>query len=476
MAINGLTDDEEAAFTTLQPKHKDVLTTLGGLENYYNGEQRLQHLGIALPEEFRDFQVIVNVPRMAVDEPTARQELTAFQRSGQAKADPVLREAWEVNNLDVQAPQVHTDRGIFGRSIVSVSTNPDDAEHPLILGEDPRQFVYRASTRTRRLEGAVRLWKEDFDTTNRATLYMPDSTVWMVEDEHGWVVEERDDHELGAVPLVLFLNRARTGKFTGRSEMASVIPLTDAAGRIITNLQVGAETHAVPTRWAAALAKEDFVDKDGNPIPAWESYFTAIMATSSKDAKFGQFSASNLSNFTDTVNAILSWCAGELGFPVRFMGQTSTNPASEGAIVADEVRLIKNAESKNRSDGASWCWVMGLHERLRTGEWPATNSVRALWRNPATPTRAQIADAAVKLHAEGIMSREGVWDEMGWDEPRKDRERSYFEKEQADPTIAAVLREVNGGNVGGDTFPADPGAQAPDGGAGGDVTGAGVAP
>ena len=190
------------------------------------------------------------------------------------------------------------------------------------------------------------------------------------------------------------------------------------------------------------------MDRDGNPIPTWETYASVIKATSNTNAKFGQFQASDLKNFHESVRAMLSWCAGTLGLPLRYMGIEAVNPASEGAIVADEARLIKNVELMNAGDGDSWAWVGALYERFRTGAWLPANALRVVWENPATPTRAQIADAAVKLHAEGILSREGVWDEMGWDEARKDRERGYFAAEAEDPLIAGLMREVRGAGAG----------------------------
>jgi len=42
----------------------------------------------------------------------------------------------------------------------------------------------------------------------------------------------------------------------------------------------------------------------------------------------------------------------------------------------------------------------------------------------------------VKAKASGILSREGAWDELGWSEARKSRERGYFEREaSADPEL-----------------------------------------
>jgi hypothetical protein len=47
-----------------------------------------------------------------------------------------------------------------------------------------------------------------------------------------------------------------------------------------------------------------------------------------------------------------------------------------------------------------------------------------LWRDPATPTLAQAADAAVKLHAEGILPTEAVWEDLGYSPARQAKLRS----------------------------------------------------
>lgn len=114
------------------------------------------------------------------------------------------------------------------------------------------------------------------------------------------------------------------------------------------------------------------------------------------------------------------------GLPVRYFGQNSANPASEGAIRADEVRLVKNVELKNSLDGDSWGDVMALAWRMATGDQVDGHRIRTDWDDPNTPTFAQKADAIQKLVATGILSREGAWDELGWSEARKDKERERF--------------------------------------------------
>ena len=444
-----ITDDERVLLGRLNGVAVRQQGPMTQLERYYDGQQRLKHIGWIAPDELlRQFQTVVNVPRVAVDEPVRRQSLKAFQRSNAVGADPALREAWEANNLDSQAPLCHKDARIFGRTFVSVGSNPDDPGHPLIQVENPREFSVVVDQRRRRIKAALRSWRDDVEHVRRATLYLPDRTLWLVNGPDGWVIDDVDDHRLGAVPVVMFLNKARAGRWDGTSEMTDVLGLTDGIARLITNMQVGAESHSLPDKWAIGVRKEDFVDRDGKPIPTWETYASVIKATSNTGAKFGQFQASDLKNFHESVRAMLSWCAGTLGLPLRYMGIEAVNPASEGAIVADEARLIKNVELMNAGDGDSWAWVGALYERFRTGEWLPANALRVVWENPATPTRAQIADAAVKLHAEGILSREGVWDEMGWDEARKDRERGYFAAEAEDPLIAGLMREVRGVGAG----------------------------
>ena len=434
-----LSDDEKSAINRLSAKIRADEKPLARLNNYYEGEQRLRHIGLAVPPELRSFETVINVPGMAVTEPTIRQSLRAFYKAGDStKEDPALREAWEVNNLDSESTLCHQEEKIFGRTFVTVGANEDDDGHPLIRVEDPRQIGYTVDTRSRRMVEMLRLYRDE-DRATRGTLLLPNTTVHVSRGRNGWAVDDRDDHDLGVVAAVLFANRRRGGQFTGRSEMSDVIGMTDGIARMLTNMQVGAEGHALPSYFITGAKKEDFRDRDGKDVPVWESYLTAIKALSNEGAKVWQFQAGDLKNFTDAINNMLAWCAASLGLPTRYAGQQSVNPAAEGAIRADEARLVGRVDAMNRIDGDSWAWDMGLYERFRTGDWPQANSIRVIWRDPATMTTAQIADAAVKMRQVGALSVEGLWDMLGWDEARKRQERERLSTEQvADPIVAAT--------------------------------------
>lgn len=418
-------------------------------DRYYEGTQRLAHIGLAVPPELRKFETVLNWCRTVVDSVSDRMRMKAFYLPGEDRASEALRESWDYNNLDSESIAHHQEMLILGRGFVSVGANEEDPEFPLIQVENPRELAVDIDHRHRRLRAAVRVMPSENDapgTPSNAVLYLPDSTMRLKRHQGRWVVEDRDDHGLGRVPLVMFLNRRRVGQWTGVSEMVDAIPLVDAAARSLTNLQLAGETHSVPQKYVLGMSKGDFVDADGKPIPAWEAYFNAIWANQNKDAKVGQFAASDLSNFHNTVDHYASKLAGLYGLPARYVGITSVNPAAEGAIRAEEARLILNVEKKAALAGDGWGWVMGLVERFRTGEWVSGSRIKTDWFDAGTPTYAQRADALTKMYnsGQGILSREGVWEELGWSEARMERERSRFEAE-ARAGLVALEKVVDEG-------------------------------
>lgn len=455
LPLSKLSDDEKSIVGRLASKARREDRRLKVLESYRDAEQKLVHIGMALPPELRMFETVINVPGMAVRETAGRQELRTFQRTDRpfvggeteaqrderVAADTALQEAWEYNNLASQSIVTHMNARTFGRTFATVGTNDEDPDYPLIKNESPVGMGFDVDVRSNQIAAAFRQYKVGAE--RRGTLYLRAATLHLTSTKGGWMVEDRDDHNLGVVPIVMFVNQPWAG---GRSEMADVMGKTDAIARMITNMQVAGETLALPHRWAAGIDPNEFVDEDGNPLAIWDAYMTMLRATASKDAKFGQWDSADLDNFNKAVNNMLAWCAAELGLPTRYAGQQSVNPAAEGAIIADEIRLIKRVELMNKFDGDAWAWVMELSEWLRTGTRPRRNSIRALWYNPATPTYSQRAEAVFKMTTgpRPILSREGAWDELGWGEERKARERSYLLAEANDPEMQLAARLLNG--------------------------------
>lgn len=168
-----------------------------------------------------------------------------------------------------------------------------------------------------------------------------------------------------------------------------------------------------------------------------------FMATANEKATIGQLQQAELKNFHDTVNFYGKLASSVSGLPIRYFGDNPANPATEGSIRADESRLIKNAERKMSDFGSQHGLTMAFWLRFKTGKEVDGNRVSTLWYDAGTPTFAQRADALQKLAGgQPLISREGVWDELGWSEARKDRERQYFAAQETDPQIEAADRRL----------------------------------
>jgi hypothetical protein len=392
---------------------------------YYEGWHRLAQLGLAIPDELKQFTVMVNWPRVTVDSIEQRLDVTGFRMPGSDSADSALWDVWQYNNLDEGAGFIHTDALALGRAYVCVGTNDEDPEYPLITVESPNEMVAIRDPRTHAVTAGLRMYGErdqvGVRVDNRATLYLPNETRWLILSDGVWQDElDPDFHNLGVPPVVPFVNRNRATRdlsrniLEGVSEMYDVIPIADSASRAITNLQLAQETVAVPQKYVLGMTKGDFVDESGNQLPVWASYFGSIWANGNKDAKVGQLPSAELSNFETTVNMYARLASGVTALPIEYFGlNTVQAPTAEGQR-AGETRLIKKSERKQIAFGNSWEAMNRLVLRFQSGEWdPAARRIETLWRDAGTPTQAQVTDAIVKEYSAGLSDWETAQENLG---------------------------------------------------------------
>ncbi|MET0426267.1 MAG: phage portal protein [Actinoplanes sp.] len=465
-----LSDDEKDTLTRLEieimrgHRHNQVM------DAYYNGEQRVEQLGLAIPPELRRFLTIVAWPGTYADAIEERIDLEGFRLPGASDADEDLWDIWQANGLDEESQLAHLDALVRRRSFISIGAGdaetpePGDADAdrdpsmPLITVESADEVAVELSPRTRRVSAAAKVYRDGSEKF--ATLKLPDVTIWLERRNAGWVEVERDKHQMGVVSMVPLVNRPRLSHRGGRSALGRVISLTDAAARALTNAQVATEVMAIPQRWVVGASKGDFADPEsGELLTTWESYFGAIWALKNKDAKLGQFSAADLVNFKTIVDHYASLVAGVTGLPMRYLGQLTTNPPSAEGIRADESRLIKTCERFERSAEGSWELAMRIARRIVDGKWdPKLRRLETLWRDPATPTRAQQADAAVKLVGAGILPIEAAWEDLGYSVARRDKLRAMREAQLASDPVRQIADNLKPQ----DDLGADPGADDAD--------------
>jgi len=150
---------------------------------YYEGEHRLQQLGLAIPDELKRFTVMVNWPRVTVDAIEQRLDVTGFRMPGTDAADEALWDIWQYNNMDERSGFALTDALAIGRSYVCVGSNDEDPEFPLITVESPHEMVAIRDPRTHRVTAGLRLYgnKRHFTFFYYSFNFKCNSTIYAVE-------------------------------------------------------------------------------------------------------------------------------------------------------------------------------------------------------------------------------------------------------------------------------------------------------
>src|SRR5690606_28757450 len=130
------------------------------LDRAYRGQQLVKLLGLAIPPDLRGFEFPLGWNRVNVDAIEHRQDVRTLLRPGEQKDDAALREGWDVNNMDSQASLNHRETLVQGHGFVSVSTNEDDDDHPIITVESSRHMIAKIDPRRRRMDACLRLYAD----------------------------------------------------------------------------------------------------------------------------------------------------------------------------------------------------------------------------------------------------------------------------------------------------------------------------
>lgn len=431
-----MADDEE--LDLVRALDRDLAKSLKRVrvdDKYYEGEQPLKYMVPALEAEVGDrvAQLVVNFPRIAVEAYEHRLDIDGFRT---AKATPAkrIREWWQVADGDELSQLGNQESIALARSYAIVGAGDDpDNDPPILSIEHPLQVVTKRDPRTRSVTAALKRWQDDAKV-QCAQLYTPDATITF-ERRQGWTEVDRDDHELGVVPVVPLVNYPRVLRPDGRSEFHDVIPLADGVNKMATDMMVSGDFHAMPRRWALGFTEDDFVDENGNKLTTWSQIAGRIWGSEKgpDDAALGQFPEASLENFHNSIRLLAQLIGQLLALPAHYVNFTTENPPSAEGVKASESRTIKRAERKQSNLSGPWEQVVRIAMRIVTGRWEKDlRLLETIWRDPATPTRAQEGDAAVKLVQAGVIPREQAWEDLHYTDEQKQRMRDWLAAERAE--------------------------------------------
>lgn len=458
-----LPTDELGWVNYLARRHDAEMPELEMLDRYYDGTQPVSYMHPEILREVADRirPVIIAWPQLVVDTIEERLDVEGFRLPDEDADDKDLWRVWQSNDLDETSQLAHVDALALRRAYVAVGTNEDDEDTPLVTCESPLEVFHDLDPRTRNVRAALRrVGEEDIQggiLQRYATLYLPERTVFYRWDG-GWREIGRDEHDLGEVPIVPLVNRARlraarrsTATNTirlqyGMSELQPILPLSDGASKLATDMMVAGEFVAIPLRGLFGIGPDDLVDEKGNRVTALQAIMGRLLTIPDDEgtAKSFEFASAQLANFHNAIMSLAQLVASISGLPPHYMGIATDNPASADAIRSAESRLIKRAERKQRGFGGSWEKTGRLVRRFQTGEWdPRLKRLETIWRDASTPTVAQAADAAVKKYQttpRPIVPLRQTREDLGYTDAQIARMEAEDEKAAAESPLATIAR------------------------------------
>lgn len=458
----GLDESRRGPFIMQAPLGLEDSALLGELENrvnhykginrllkaYYEGNIWLNKIGFSVPPKMKEFQTVVGWPAIIVDVIEERlkwkgwfdlsilEDPEALKQEQEVDLDPNADPLQDVpqpvstdatiqkffddvyldNELEAEAPMVHLDALIFGCGFASVGVrDPNDLEEtPLVTTESTELTTGIYDPQRRRLTAGVVFRTDDDGNIMRAALMKLDETIYLRRLGVGarWVVEHKDQHGLGRLPLVPFINRPMGSRRNGRSEITRPIRgYTDIGVRTILGMETNREFFSAPQRYVLGATEEDFRDEAGNKIPGWQSIIGRIWGIGRNEdgelPEVGEFTPAPSRPYLEQIQGLSQLVAADGAVPQTYLGFMSDNPASADSIRALESRLIKRSERRITSFGRSWgevgrlCWMM----KNDLKDLPRLDTD---WGNPASPTLQADADWAIKLIAAKVLSPNSV--------------------------------------------------------------------
>lgn len=408
---------------------------------YYDGLHRLAFatdkfreafgaLFSAFADNWCDLVVDASVERIGVEGFRFGDRRTSRQLTADS-ADTDAWDLWQANGLDAESDLAHLEAVKLGEAFILVApadtadtalNDPTTGGLPALQIEHPASAIVEVdAARPRRRMAGLRIWVEPAQGVQTCVLYLPDAVHWWArpigstgQTSGAWepVPDETGANRLGVVPLIPLRNNPQLRDHAGRSDLARVIPIQDAINKLVTDMLVASEFAAFRQRWATGI------EIPADPVtgvvpPTFLAAVSRAWAVEDKDVRFGEFEASDLSNYVRAVEALIQHVAAQTRTPPHYLlGSSGSFPSGE-SLKATETGLVAKVRRKHRWFGEGWEEALRLAFRIK-GDQARANAQAAetIWRDPESRSEGERTDALVKMATLGV-PHEALWARWG---------------------------------------------------------------
>lgn len=407
--VNGLPPDEYARLLRLV---NVFLTHQSGNEKknrYYEGKISLGsvNLGIALPDGMARLEVGCAWGAKCVDVLAARSMFDGFV--GMNGADvPALDALVRGNRLVAEYDKAARDELKYGCTFATLSQDP--AIGCKIRFHSPRTAAAIWNGDRGRIDCGFAIIDTAPDNESQwspsLVYYYTDADVWALQRTGTKWTAYRFPQRMGRPLMEPMIWNATSDKPFGRSRIKEPVRrLIDGYVRTIANASIGLEFATSPQKYLLGVTDDQY---DAVTSNKFRQYVGAIIAATtnpdtSEKPTFGQLSQGSLEPHIAMLRALATQFAAATGLSVTDTGVVNdANPTSSDAILAQTQTLVGMAEQLNTDNGNSLQTIaqmaLAVAQDTTVEELPQEQrEIVAHFRNPAMPSVAVTADAAVKI-------------------------------------------------------------------------------
>lgn len=378
---------------------------------YYEGNISLGdvNLGIALPEGMRGLEIGCAWGAKTVDVLAGRSIFDGFvgaNGNDVAGLDQIVLS----NDLIAEYNKACRDELKYGCTFATLSQDDEkgckirfhspQTAAALWDGEKGRIYCGFAIIDTEPADSQMITW------TPSHINYYTDDAVWVLKKEaNGWTATPYR-HKMGRPLMEALIWNATSNKPFGRSRIKEPVRrLIDGYVRTIANATIGLEFATSPQKYLLGVTDEQY---DSLINAKFKQYVGNILASTTnpetgEKPTFGQLTQGSISPHVEMIRVLATQFSAATGLSVTDTGVVNdSNPTSSDAILAQSQTLVAMAEQLNISNGNALRTIAlmatAITNNLALSELSdEQKDVIAHFKNPAMPSVAMTADAAIKI-------------------------------------------------------------------------------
>lgn len=378
-------------------------------DRYYEGKVTLGevNLGIALPDGMRKLEIGCSWGAKTVDVLAARSMFDGFVGVNGEDIEE-LDQIVVDNRLIAEYQKACRDELKYGCTFATLSY--DEHVRCKIRFHSPQSAAARWDGEKGRIECGFAII--DTEPTEEE-LWEPtlinfhtDTAVWVIRRENqSWRAEEYP-HQMGRPLMEPLVWNATSNKPFGRSRIKEPIRrLIQSYVRTIANATIGLEFSTAPQKYLLGVTDDQY---DAVINQKFKQYVGSILASTvnpetGEKPTYGQLTQGNIQPHVEMVRVLATQFSAATGLPLTDTGVINdANPSSSDAIEAQTKTLVGLAEDLNLANGDALrviaLMALAIANNVSLEELNADQKdIVAHFKNPAMPSVAASADAAIKI-------------------------------------------------------------------------------